>query len=61
MCVLRAAGVDFDVDAFLATSSLNATSIRRKGELRLITKSDGPRRERSGFTADVSVKEWNVE
>ena len=59
MCVLRAGGVDFDVDTFLATSSFAATSIRRKGELRLITKPDGPRRERSGFTADVSVKEWN--
>ena len=59
MCVLRAAGADFEVDAFLATSSLKAVSVRRKGELRLATKPDGPRHERSGFTADVSLKEWN--
>ena len=59
MCVLRAAGADFEVDAFLATSSLKAIGVRRKGELRLATKPDGPRHERSGFTADVSLKEWN--
>jgi hypothetical protein len=59
MCVLRAGGADFDVDAFLATSSLEAISVRRKGELRLTTKPDGPRHQRSGFTADVSLKEWN--
>ena len=38
MCVLRAAGADFEVDAFLATSSLKAIGVRRKGELRLATK-----------------------
>ena len=59
MCVLRAGGVDFDVDAFLATSSLKAIGVRRRGELRLASNPDGPRHERSGFTADVSVKEWN--
>jgi hypothetical protein len=58
MCVLRAAGTDFEVDAFLAASSLKAISVRRKGELRLATKPDGSRNDRSGFTADVSLKEW---
>ena len=59
MCVLRAAGADFDVDAFLATSSLKAIGVRRRGEVRLASNPGGPRHERSGFTADVSVKEWN--
>jgi hypothetical protein len=59
MCVFRAGGVNFDVDAFLAASSLEAISIRRKGEFRFLTKPDGPRHGRSGFTADVSVKEWS--
>jgi hypothetical protein len=59
MCVLRASGTEFDVDAFLATSSVSAISIRRKGELRFATTPDGPRHDRSGFTADVSMKEWD--
>ena len=59
MCVLRAAGADFDVDSFLATSSLEVCALFHKGELRFTTKPDGPRRARSGFNADVSVKEWS--
>lgn len=34
-CILRAAGVDFDVDAFLRTTSLIADSHWHKGEKRL--------------------------
>ena len=59
MCVLRAAGADFDVDAFLATSSLEACATFEKGQLRFLTKPDGKRRDRSGFNADVSTKEWS--
>ena len=59
MCVLRASGAEFDVDAFLATSSLKAIGVHRRGDLRFVNNPDGPRHERSGFTADVSAKEWN--
>jgi len=59
MCVLRAAGADFDVDAFLATSSLEACATFEKGQLRFLTKPDGKHRDRSGFNADVSMKEWS--
>ena len=59
MCVLRAGGPNFDVDAFLVTSSLKAIRVRRKGELRFASKPDGPRSECSGFNADVSSKEWS--
>jgi hypothetical protein len=59
MCVLRAGGPEFDVDAFLSTSSFKVTRVHRKGEPRFVTKPDGPRRERSGFNVDVSAKEWS--
>jgi hypothetical protein len=59
MCVLRAVGTDFDVDAFLATSGFEMCGVRRKGEPRLRSKPDGPRNESSGFNADVSTKAWN--
>ena len=59
MCVLRAGGPNFEVDAFLATSSLEVIRVRRKGEPRFASKPDGPRLEQSGFNADVSSKNWN--
>ena len=59
MCVLRAGGSEFDVDAFLATSSFNVIRVHRKGEPRFTTRPDGPRKEGSGFNADVSSKEWD--
>jgi hypothetical protein len=59
MCVLRVGGSEFDVDAFLATSSFEAIRIHRKGELRFVAKPDGPRKQASGFNVDVSVKPWS--
>jgi hypothetical protein len=59
MCVLRAGGPNFEVDVFLATSSLEVIRVRRKGEPRFASKPDGPRSERSGFNAGVSSKGWN--
>jgi hypothetical protein len=59
MCVLRAGGPNFEVDAFLVTSSLEAIRVRRKGEPRFASKPDGPRSERSSFNAGVSSKDWN--
>jgi len=45
--------------SFLATSSLKPIRVRRKGEPRFASKPDGPLSEHSGFTADVSSKEWS--
>jgi hypothetical protein len=59
MCVLRAGGPNFEVDTFLATSSLEVISVRRKGEPRPASKPDGPRSEQSGFNVGVSSKDWN--
>ena len=57
MCVLRASGRGFDVDTFLAASSLDICAVHRTGEPRLTSQPDGPRTEASGFNANVSARE----
>jgi hypothetical protein len=58
MCTLRAAGRDFDVDAFLATSSIKPCAVHHAGDLKFSTKPDNPRIAKSSFNADVSSKGW---
>jgi hypothetical protein len=59
MCTLRTSGADFDVDAFLATSSIKACAIFHAGEPEKPFRPDGPRLLSSVFNADVSKKEWD--
>lgn len=59
-CVLRAVGVDFDVDAFLQESSLNPCAIFRRGEPRSPSaQANGPRHQQSSFNVEVSAAEFN--
>ena len=50
-CVLRAAGVDFDVDKFAESSSFSPCEVYRKGEPK---GSRGKLREKSGLNVVVS-------
>lgn len=50
-CVLRAAGVDFNLDGFLKSSALTPCNVYRKGELK---GARGKRNETSGLTVVVS-------
>jgi hypothetical protein len=60
MCVLRASGSDFDVSAFLTSSSIQPCKVYRRGEPRLAaSQPQGPKHEHSGFHADVSTREWD--
>lgn len=56
MCVLRAFGTNFDVEAFLSASTIKSCAIHRKGEPRLKAKPQGEKREGSGFNAEVSSR-----
>jgi hypothetical protein len=51
-CVLRAAGVDFDVDKFVESSSLSPCEVYYKGESR---RRQGKLYEKSGFNIVVSA------
>jgi|HubBroStandDraft_5_1064220.scaffolds.fasta_scaffold634013_2 hypothetical protein len=53
--VLRAAGRDFDVDAFVAGSTLKPCRVYRRGERRLASM---PPSEESGLNIPVSVTEF---
>ena len=60
MCVLRAAGADFEPDVFLADSALPPTKVYRIGEPRLPrSKPDGPKHDTSGITFSVSDAPWS--
>jgi hypothetical protein len=60
MCTLRVYGTDFDVEAFLAASSLIPSTIFRKGEPRWPeSRPDGPKQERSGVCIGVSDADWS--
>jgi hypothetical protein len=59
-CVLRASGVDFDVDAFLATCELEPITIYRKGEPRFpASQPEGPRNLRSGVNFEASGADFS--
>ena len=57
-CVFRAYGRDFDVDAFLAKSSLNPYDVYHQGEVP--SKSHAPF-EDSGLSVDVSQADGCIE
>ena len=60
MCTFRAGGGDFDVDAFLANSSIQACAVFHKGEPRSpLADPHGRHLARSGFNVNVSDKEWD--
>ena len=60
MCVLRASGADFDPDAFLKESALEAFKIVRRGEPRLPKSAPGgPKNTYSGITLVVSRASMN--
>jgi hypothetical protein len=53
-CVLRAVGVNFDVDAFLRDSPFTRASIFHRGEPRIPAVADSKQRSASGFNLPVS-------
>ncbi len=59
MCVLRADGAQFDVDAFLAGSTLSPCTIYRRGEPRLKGGRVAQRRGGSGLHVTVSDASWS--
>ena len=59
MCVLRATGAEFDVDQFLATSSLEPCAVFRRGAPRRLSKTRGSCFERSGLKVAVSEGTWS--
>lgn len=61
MCVFRAGGKDFDVDAFVATSSLKPYQVFRRGEPRFERSKRPDRRHwtRSGLKVAVSECGWD--
>jgi hypothetical protein len=52
--MIRAEGVEFDVDAFLATSSLKPTRVFRKDEPVSARRPDGPRNASTRFNVSAS-------
>ena len=57
MCVLRAYGEDFDVDAFLVGSPLEPCAVMHRGVVQY-SKSKRSPPEYSGFHASVCDAEW---
>ncbi|WP_437957302.1 hypothetical protein WME76_39220 [Sorangium sp. So ce119] len=60
MCVLRVSGSRFDPQGYLRTSKLRPSSVFLAGTPRLVTKPDGVKHTRSGFTVTVSDAEWTL-
>ncbi|HEY7117537.1 MAG TPA: hypothetical protein VH475_13195 [Tepidisphaeraceae bacterium] len=56
--ILRASGSEFDVDAFVAGSSLEVVTVYRRGEPARTTPT-GPKLDRSGFNVEVSDAGFN--
>lgn len=59
-CVLRASGIDFEPETFLAESELRAKAspIYRRGELKVASKPDGGAWQSSGFHVGVSEADF---
>lgn len=57
--VLRAAGSDFDIDAFLGACELDPIRVWRKGEPRFHSRPDGPKNEASGANFEVSSADFS--
>jgi hypothetical protein len=58
-CVLRAAGPEFDVAAFLATSMLVPSTTYHRGEPVLATRPEGKKCKASGIVVSVSEAPWS--
>lgn len=59
-CILRASGVDFDVEAFLADCELEPLKVFKRGEARYPTSQpEGPIFERFGINFEVSDAEFS--
>jgi hypothetical protein len=59
-CILRAAGADFDVDAFLIDCSLEPITVYYKGAPRYPGgRPDGPKLSRSGVHFEVSGADFS--
>ena len=60
-CVIEkpehAAGSEFEVDKSLAGSTIRPLVVYHARALKFTTMPDGPRLTRSGFNADVSIKD----
>ena len=60
MCVLRAGGKAFDVDAFMKKTSLPVSRSYRRGEVRVPQRKGGRQKNRdSGLTVGVSDASWS--
>ena len=60
MCVLRASGEAFDVDAFLSGSPLQPYKVFHRGEPRLPrSHPEGPQHATSGINIQVSEAPWS--
>jgi hypothetical protein len=60
MCVLRAGGKAFDVDAFMKRSSLPVSRSFRRSEIRAPQRKGGRQKNKdSGLTAGVSNASWS--
>ncbi len=57
-CILRIAGEDFDVDAFISKSTIVAYNRFYKGDAKYKSKPDGTKVERSGCAIEVSKVEF---
>jgi hypothetical protein len=61
-CTLRAGGTDFDVNSFLASSSLTPCAVFRRGEPKFpASQPNGPIRKNSGINVGVSDAEFGDE
>lgn len=58
-CLLRVAGQEFDVDAYLARGALAPSGVYRRGEARFPTLPRARKSLRSGFNIVVSKKEFS--